>query len=241
MKPLKFIQIFGILLLAGQISCDFYLPVERIRGDGNVVTEERDVPEFEGIKVSTGVDVYITRGEHKTLEVEADENIQEVLITEVNNGILHVYCSKNVYRAKSLKVFASTETLNNIKISSAGDVECKGTFNADRLDIGLSSAGNLFIDVEANEIDCSISSSGDVDISGSADYLYARLSSAGDLNAYDLKVEDCEISVSSAGSAKIYVTGDLKARASSAGSIYYRGDPGRIDSRSSSAGGIHKR
>ena len=53
----------------------------------------------------------------------------------------------------------------------------------------------------------------------------ANLSSAGDLNAGELKANEVDISVSSAGDASVYVTERLEAKASSAGDIRYYGDP----------------
>ena len=115
------------------------------------------------------------------------------------------------------------------------------SLKTDDLDISLSSAGDLDLDVEAEQIYISISSSGDAKLSGQSDYLKATLSSAGDLDAYDLKVKKCRINVSSAGNAKIFVTEELDASASSAGDVYYMGDPASKTLNSSSAGGIHKR
>jgi hypothetical protein len=74
-----------------------------------------------------------------------------------------------------------------------------------------------------------------------ADLLKADLSSAGNLNAFDLKVREADISVSSAGDADINVSERITARASSAGDINYMGDPKYVDAHSSSAGGVHKR
>ena len=68
-----------------------------------------------------------------------------------------------------------------------------------------------------------------------------NLSSAGDLIAFDLKAKKADVTVSSSGDADVYVTEELRARASSAGDINYMGNPKYIDSHSSSAGGIHKR
>jgi hypothetical protein len=71
--------------------------------------------------------------------------------------------------------------------------------------------------------------------------LYADLSSAGDLNAYEFKVKEADISVSSAGDADIYVTEKLRADASSAGDVNYKGDPKNVDAHTSSAGGVNKK
>lgn len=67
------------------------------------------------------------------------------------------------------------------------------------------------------------------------------VSSAGKLDAYDLVSRKCNVSVSSAGHAKINVVEELDAEASSAGSITYTGDPKEIRIEKSSAGSVSKR
>ena len=66
----------------------------------------------------------------------------------------------------------------------------------------------------------------------------ASTSSAGDIKAYELTVKEADIKASSAGDVKITVTDRLYARASSAGDIYFRGNPEKVDARSSSAGDV---
>ena len=117
----------------------------------------------------------------------------------------------------------------------------KHLLKTETLDLSVSSAGDIKLEVYAKEIELDISSSGDMTLSGEADMLDADLSSAGDLNAYDLTVREADISVSSAGNADITVTEKLSARASSAGDINYKGNPKYVDAQSSSAGGIKKR
>ena len=232
-----FIIAYLIITMAG---CDYCFLNESIYGDGNVVSVKRKVPGFDGIRVSTGIDVFIKQGASEALKLEADENLHEVIKTEVRNGTLNIYSEVNIRRAKSKKVYVIYKDLNRLRISSAGDITGVNTLKTDELEISLSSAGDLDLDVEAREIDISISSSGDARITGSADYLKADLSSAGDLNAFDLKTRKCRINVSSAGNAKINVSEELNATASSAGDIYYKGNPEYKNLNSSSAGGIHR-
>lgn len=231
----------SLCLMVGLTACDYWLMTDTIYGNGNVVSEIRKVRGFDGIKVSSGIDVYVKQGEGENLKVEADENLHEVIRTEVKNRTLYIYTEENIRRAKAKRVYVLYKELNRIKISSSGDLEGVNTLKTDNLEISLSSAGDLDLDVEARDIYLSISSSGDARISGRADYLKASLSSAGDLDAYGLKVNRCRITVSSAGNAKIHVTEELDASASSAGDIYYQGDPAIKNLRSSSAGGIHRR
>ena len=111
----------------------------------------------------------------------------------------------------------------------------------DNIKLSATSAGDIKLELYAREIKVDINSSGDITLTGEADLLDADLSSAGDLNAYELKVREADISVSSAGDADITVSERITARASSAGDINYRGNPKYVDAHSSSAGGVHNR
>jgi hypothetical protein len=238
-------KMHNLILLAFVVfslpGCYIDIWEEPIYGKGPVITEERDIHGFNGIKVSSGIDVYLKQGNSEKVKVVADENLHDVIETEVRNGILHIFTEVSIRRPKSKKVYVTIEKLNSIRISSAGDVRGQNKIQTKNLTISLSSAGDLILDIEAKLIELSISSSGDANLTGSSDYLDASLSSAGNLNAYDLEAKKCKIKVSSAGNAKIYVTDELSATASSAGDIYYLGDPKIKNLSSSSAGGIHKR
>jgi len=147
----------------------------------------------------------------------------------------------NIRRAKSKKVYVTLPELKELKISSAGDCEGQTPFSCDELRLGISSAGDLSLEVVANEIYLDISSSGDARIAGSTNVLDVNLSSAGDLRAYDLIAKKVDVNVSSAGDARVHATEEISMNASSAGNIYYRGDARVLHSSSSSAGDIIKK
>jgi hypothetical protein len=214
---------------------------DTITGDGKVVSQTRDVPEFSGVKVGSGIDVFLTQGDNQRVVVEADENLQEWIRTEVNGSVLHIYTDKNIRLAKTKRVDITCKMLDRIDISSAGDVTAVNRFKADKLDIDMSSAGDLNLEVEANEISISISSAGNAVLKGKTDTLKADLSSAGDLNAYDLEAKYGDISVSSAGSARVFVTDEASFHSSSAGDIDYKGEPRMKEIHTSSAGSVNKK
>jgi Putative auto-transporter adhesin, head GIN domain len=231
---------FAVIIL-GITSCingQFWKTVE---GNRKVVTRERKTDSFTGVKVSSGIDVYLKQGNNEAVSIEADENLQDYILTEVRGGVLNVYSEYNIRSAERKRVYVTMKEVNSVKTTSAGDVFGESPINSDRLELSASSAGDIKLEVKAGKIDVDISSSGDITLSGETDFLRADLSSAGDLKAYDLRAREADISVSSAGDADVYVSEKLTARASSAGDINYRGDPKYVDSHSSSAGGVHKR
>jgi len=212
-----------------------------VYGNGKVVKKERSTEQASGVRVATGIDVYLSQGDKQSLVVEADENLHEYIITEVKNDVLHVYTEANIREAEIKRVYVTLRDINSVGTSSAGDVIGETPVRTEDLRLSASSAGDIKVEVFAKNVDANISSSGDVTLTGEADMIDASLSSAGDLNAYNFKVKEAEVSVSSAGNAEIYVTERLNARASSAGDVNYKGDPKYVDAHSSSAGGIHRK
>lgn len=239
MKKVAFLSLVLVLSLS---SCYFDGWGTGISGNGDVVEESRDVDGFSGVEVSTGIDVYLTQGNVFEVVVEADENLQDVILTELKGDKLVVRTDHvNIRSAKAKKVHVTLPELTELRISSAGDCVGQTTFQCEDLRISISSAGDLTLEVEADRIDLDISSSGDARLSGSAEVFDASLSSAGDLHAFDLVAYKVDVTVSSAGDARVHATEEIDMSASSAGSIYYRGDAKVVRSNSSSAGSIvHK-
>ena len=230
-----------IFLCLGLTACINGQFRKTVYGNRHVVKKERPAGNFSGVHVSSGVDAYITQGDNTSVTVEADENLHEYIITEVKGDILYIYTEANILESEMKRVHVTMKNINSLTTSSAGDVIGVSPIKTDELELNASSAGDIKIEVYAKNIKAKGSSSGDITLNGEADMLDVDLSSAGDLNAYNLKVKEADVTVSSAGDADIYVTDKLTARASSAGDINYKGDPKYIDAHSSSAGDINRK
>lgn len=236
----KYIIVPAAILLMCLSSCYFDFR-ETVFGNGNVVTENRKTDSFERLKVSTGIDVFITQGDTESVRVIADDNLLEYIKTEIYDNTLIITAKANIRKAKSKEVHLTYKKLKEIDISSAGDVEGTNLMKADELYLNLSSAGDLTLEVEATRINLDISSAGDAKLSGKVDELDADLSSAGGLNAFELLARKARVSSSSAGNARISATESVDLSASSAGDIYYKGDPKTVNINKSSAGSIIKK
>ena len=235
MKTLLYVSLV-VLVVAGN-SCCINSP-ESVYGNGDVVSEERSIGNFDELKVSSGIDVFIRQGSDVSLMLEADENLHEVIKTEIVDNTLKIYTSKRIRQAKAKQIYLVYENLNSIRVSSAGDVKGENTLETESLNIDLSSAGDLLLDLRADKVVCDISSAGDARLSGTTNSLEASLSSAGDLHAYELIAKRVRVNCSSAGDARVYAEEKLNASSSSAGSIYYKGDVEDVNARTSSAGSI---
>lgn len=214
---------------------------DKIRGSGDLITEVRTFPDFHSVHISTAGKVYVTYGTNQQASVTVDDNVMEYITTTVSNGMLYIGVRHGVRLSRfNLTLNLTMTDLEELSTSSAGSFVGKNKFKADFVSFGLSSAGDISLDIEADRVNSSLSSAGDLFLSGTADQHQAVLSSAGDLHAFNLITNTTTVIVSSAGDAEVFANDLLDVTISSVGSVYYRGFP-RIRQHISSLGRLISR
>jgi len=210
-------------------------------GNGNVVTEEREVTQdFDEVKGSRGLDVYLTKGNENKIVVEADENLLDLIETNISNGKLTITSSKNIGRAKSKKIHVTYVELSKIEASSGADVIGNSVIKSETLTLDCSSGADLEVEVFTKQLYAETSSGADIDVSGKASILNAKASSGSDLNAKKLQVLTCNAKASSGANITVNVKDNLDAKASSGGDVKYYGNPVSVTKKDGSSGSIRK-
>jgi len=233
------IKITAIFVILFTTSSCFIDGMTGIRGNGNVISEDRNInSDFDVIKVQQGINLYLTQGNSTELNVEADENILDLLITEVKNGELKVYFDKNVYRAKARNVYLTTNTISKIKTSSGASVKTENTLQVNSLDLDSSSGSSIKIYVNAEEVTSESSSGADIDIYGKTQTFSANASSGSSIDAGKLETVDAYAKASSGANIDVNVSGKFTANASSGGDIDFEGNPTNVDKDTSSGGSV---
>ena len=227
-----------LALLFSTTSCIFD-GVIGIKGNRNVVSENRSIrSDFEIINVRQGINLYITQGKPTNINVEADENIIDLLITEVKNNELNIYFEKNVNQAKARNVYLTIENISKISASSGASVKSENTIQTKTLDLDSSSGSTMNIRVNANEITSESSSGSAITIFGKSQIFSANSSSGSTINAKELKTVNALTKANSGANIDVNVTGKLTANASSGGDIDYKGNPSDVDKKTSSGGSV---
>lgn len=203
-------------------------------------SQNRDVGSFTGIKVSQGIDVYLKKGDTEALYLEVTGTDPENVITEKSGEYLKIHMASGSYKSRTVKVYVTFVNLNQVSASSAANVFAEGLIKAPNLSISASSAASIDIGVACETIEVSVSSAADVDLRGKTERLSIEVSSSGEVDAYNLQADTVDVKASSAGTAKVNVLTHLKAQASSAGSVRFKGNPPRSYTHSSSGGSVRK-
>ncbi|MFZ9003889.1 MAG: head GIN domain-containing protein [Robiginitalea sp.] len=219
---------------------------KRIKGNGNMVTEQRTLDSYDAISVTGWFDVELVSGKEGALTLSGEENLLEHIETKVKNGRLIVKAESGYslqpssWKGKGILITIPVEDINSVVFSGSGDVEAKTKLVSDNFEVVLSGSGDINLELESDEVVVTLSGSGDIVLKGSSDKLNVTVSGSGDVKAYELSAREVDATVS--GSANIMVTASefIKARVTGSGDIHYRGNPEKIDSKTLGSGDIRK-
>ena len=216
-------------------SCD--ITVDTNSGNGNVIKEERKLPDFQALKASGSIDVEIIPAEAFSVVVENDENLLDYVITEVKGGVLNVYYKNGMYLNGHAKVYISAPSLNEITSSGSADIDIRETLQNDKqIRVRSSGSGDISGNVEAPAINILTSGSGDIKLSGKTREFTSESSGSGDVNCENLKSEKAEVKISGSSDVKVFASVGLKVSISGSGDVFYSGNPPNPEIRTSGSG-----
>lgn len=108
-----------LLLLVVLFSCKAQ---DKIKGSRNVKTEQYNLTSFHSIQAKGEFKIGLLKGSRPLIEIEADDNLHDLIQTEVIDGVLYIKPIKDFSRTKRQELrITFSDTLRNILI--AGEVE----------------------------------------------------------------------------------------------------------------------
>lgn len=226
-------------------------PVSTIKSDKTNVGSVRDVPAFNGIETSSGVDVEFSQSPKQSVVVNVEPEKQQYVITEVENGVLKIFVrNKGVKNLNfnSLKVIVSGPKLSKLVTKSGSTFKAvtpvnETTFAASctsgsqvsgefkistNTALEVSSGVNVKMNLETKSMALEASSGSSIKLAGKADSGVYSASSGSSISANDFVTKSAVVDASSGANVKINTTESLTASASSASSIQYRGNPSKV-------------
>ncbi|WP_417360369.1 head GIN domain-containing protein [Galbibacter sp.] len=199
-------------------SCDFNFAV--VNGNGNVVNDERVIDQpFNAIEVSRGIDVELSMDQNPKVLVVADENLIDIITTEVKNNTLHITAEQNIGNNKSKKVRVGIESLSRLKTSSGAQLWSADTLVADALEVDASSGSEMSITVNVQSLQLSASSGADLKAEGKTVNLTAKSSSGAHVDSGKLQSQITLAEASSGGDVKVFKADKITTDESSGGHV----------------------
>lgn len=209
-----------------------------IKGSGNITTQTRPAnQDFKSIEVSQGIKVNVEQADVKSISVETDDNLQEHIITKIENGVLIIKADKS-YNSSTPIVNVKMPIINGLRSSSGSEINSSKKLISNNINAEASSGSRINIEVEADAITLESSSGSTIEASGKALKLETTSSSGSSIDAKDLMANEVIAQTTSGSNSSVYPILKLDAKASSGSSINYHKVPKTLSKEESSGGSI---
>jgi hypothetical protein len=213
MKKLLLISLVSVFALT---SCNWH----RIRGNGSIKTETRDVAAFEAITCDGEYEVQIDCQAKQSLAIEIDENLLPRIKTEVHNNTLHIDTKGNLSPTQRIRITVSVPNITEFTSSGSTDGDINNINNS-ALDIGIHGSGKLHLNGKSGTVHITISGSSKID-------------------AISLISENSDIQINGSGNIQVYATNSLDVQINGSGTVKYKGDPKNVNQQINGSGRIER-
>jgi hypothetical protein len=254
----RFTLIVATMVLLPLTSCIDNLVC--IEGDGIIKNERRRLRGFSQIENSTEFDIVFKIADTTGLNIIADRNLIDNIISEVSGNVLEIKTNPgNACFSYSQRpvIEVSSPDLNSVTLSGSGDfladqmdgnlvsVKLSGSgeikvehISCDDLYVSISGSGNILLgDTRSTNSDAFISGSGNMLIVGECDKSTIKTSGSGNIFADSYPAETASVTISGSGDSYVNVIERLTGAISGSGNIYVKGNP-LIDVRVSGSGRV---
>ena len=213
MKKLFVISLVSILSLT---SCNWH----RIRGNGSIKTETRDVAAFEAIACDGGYEVLINCQEKQSLAIETDENLLPHIKTEVHNKTLHIDTKGSLFPTQKIRIVVSVPNITEFTSDGSTDGDINNINNS-AFDIGIHGSGKLHLNGKSGTVHITTSGSSKID-------------------ATSLISENSDIQINGSGNIQVYATNSIGVQINGSGTVKYKGEPKSVNQQINGSGKIIK-
>ena len=235
------------LILISTLMAGFFCSchINKISGDGNVVSKEIRIEDYDEIQIEgENIDLKYTQSDDAPyLKIETDQNIHDLLKISSDSKEL-VIRPQNKYtgiKPTCFIVTTNSTTLKEFKMAGRGNCDFGKGLSGEKLEIKFAGGGNIKADsIAFDRLDCEIAGSGTVYLSGKTEKMNIKSAGSSKFKTFDLETE--ELNCKAAGSTNIEITAnkEISAKIAGSGTIRYKGNPNIKGKKIAGSGSITK-
>ena len=232
------VAILSVVLFS---SCHF-LHGKRIKGNGNVITQPRNLSGFSAVNVSSAINLYIKQDSSFSVKVVADDNLQVYVIVEMDGNTLRVRekDNTNLDATGKIKVYVSAPAFKSLNASGACNIIGENLLSTDEnVEIDVTGASEATLELKALKISAGMTGASRLELRGQTKDLSLEGSGASHAKCFELLSENTKVDISGASHAEVFASVLLDAHASGASGIRYKGNA-TVSQEASGASSVKK-
>lgn len=234
--------IFILLTATVMLNSCWFDRGRRVRGNGNITTQQRSLSGFRGVESEGSFDIFLSTDSNFSVRIEADENILPIIETTIERGNLKIGTDwgYSLRPSRPVKIYVSAPVFNAARTSGSGNIAGNTSIHADGdLDLGVSGSGNIDLKIEATNVSADISGSGSIKLAGTAKSLRGSIAGSGDIRAAELRTSTSKFSIAGSGNASVHADEQLDADIAGSGDVRYSGNP-KLSTQIAGSGSVKK-
>lgn len=200
----------------------------KVVGHGPLISETRTLSGVQNIDLSMDARVEVTQDSTYFLEVVAQANIQNEVLTQQDGTTLKIKSRSNVWiKSDDITIKVHLPKVNSLEVSGSGILQGMGGIQTQALDLVVSGSGEINLPtLQAQMLDADISGSGKVTISaGSCPETHTQISGSGSIRVSGMQSDQVHCKTSGSGLTRVWASQTLYADISGSGDVLYRGNP----------------
>ncbi|GAA4428690.1 hypothetical protein GCM10023188_13130 [Pontibacter saemangeumensis] len=203
-----------------------------------------DLRDFDEVTVSGPYHVQLTQGDNFSVRVRGEErDMRRMKVEKLGQELRIGFTEKNIELFEDddpVLIQIVAPDYREIDLSGAIKADI-GRVNADDLQLNLAGAIKSVADLDVRNLKVDIAGACISKFTGRADNFELDVTGAGVVDAEDLKATSVDADVTGASAAEVYATTTLRAQASGASRITYRGNPSDTTIDSSGPSSVKRR
>ncbi len=210
---------------------------ECVDGNGDYKIDTRQPGDFNRIVSNGAFNINYSQTNSTSVDVFAESNILPIIQTTVTDQTLIIQVQDDgCYNAQQpVEVTLTSPDLKAVTLNGS-ETYTANNLKLDNLDMETTGSAMVNSSLDLNELTVTLSGSGNYTLVGSANTSRFNIPGSGNIFASVFVTDSCEVILSGSGDIHIYVTKYLKVMISGSGSVYYKGNPGEIDSTITGSG-----
>ena len=228
-------------------SCKKESMCDCVKSSGPTNVIYHDLKDFKCIYLTDKMDLFLTQGTKFEVKVEAGENLQRLIKTELDGETLKVFNNNKCnwvrgYKHK-IKIYVTAPYFKYLRHGGLGTIETLNTIVQDTISLRTENSGDFRLDLNTYKITGSAHGNGDMYLTGTTDRLESDFTGTNYLYSYGLKVNSyIYLHSVSIGHAFINApeNGLMDIVLDRAGNVFYKGNPTTINLTRNNKGNLIK-
>lgn len=193
--------------------------------------------DFTTIKASGAIYIKLTQGSNCSVEVVPDTE-KDAVNVEISNGVLKLSNNTNNNHSnknKDITVLVSIVNLESVEMSGATSMQSTNQLKTTSLNVELTGASNLDLDVQAASIRAEMTGASDLEIKGTAEKLDVEATGASNADFSKASIQTAQMEGTGASVLKVDAVKSLTIDLSGASNAYYYTKPEILNIETSGA------